>query len=759
MKNQKDKNSLYNPIVTNYIKLIEFLENIKEKIKNYYKREFNLKIKFNFKESIEKNEYNSFKNVSCEYELMNLSIIDIDMNVYQDNNIFLNDNFYQFQNLINDINLINKTKKYIIIEFLKVIGKHNNRAEYIKELSNGLIISGGKDNKLFLYDSHEFFKKIYDIELINYCINELPRVNSKIKIMICSYKQLIVHEINPFIQITNRIGIQDIDGINFFLMKNNNYIICSKNEVYLINFFLNNLRNIKKNIIIPKSYRGGIKINDEIIALTSNRVLSKGEDKLIFYNIDLKKIIFEIVGYSFTLSQNNLSLISIMPNTKNIEGTKTILLCACKKYIEKQNNGILLIYLENNSQKFYTFYDTGNFEVYCFCPLDNELNLNFNIYNKNIKKEKQYINYFLVGGFNNYKGVGVIKLYKLIYNEVIEKTKIEYLQDIIFKKIIGKISLNTFTGFKRPISSIIKSKIKGNILISSFDGNIYLFSEPNIKGFKKLYNKLNNWNYKMNIFKEKSVNLNLPENMKTLFAVDCSGSINGNIIYFKKLNELKLKYYNSSRGDKFYAWGSNYYYKTESEMDSFIAEKRGYDGTQSFYIAEIGRKTKFENFEHLIIVTDGCVSIEDIDESDRKVKNYGLQYSFVSTYIIGSGGNESVSCPFCRNCPFTTYLVDYNGNETIRASLSKEDLYTLNKINTINNWNDFNSKYQSLFNAIRSKMLGKNEDSDLKNKLNSLKARITDAGSEQNDFVNKFNNLLYMANGNLRRVEASIVGS
>ena len=56
-------------------------------------------------------------------------------------------------------------------------------------------------------------------------------------------------------------------------------------------------------------------------------------------------------------------------------------------------------------------------------------------------------------------------------------------------------------------------------------------------------------------------------------------------------------------------------------------------------------------------------------------------------------------------------------------------------------------------------MLGKNEDSDLKNKLNSLKARITDAGSEQNDFVNKFNNLLYMANGNLRRVEASIVGS
>jgi len=278
MKNQK--NELNNPLFINYIKLIEFLENIKEKIKTYYKREFNLKIIFNLKESIEINKGNSIKNVSCEYELINLSIIDIDMKVYQDNNIFLNDNYYKFLTLIEEINFINKTKKYIIIEFLKVIGKHNNTAEYIKELSNGIIISGGNDNNLLLYDSHEFFKKIGDIELINYCINELPRDNEEIKIMVCSYKQFIIHEINPNIQITNIFETKGIDGINFFMMKNNNYIICGKNEVYLINFSLNNFQNIKKNIIIQKSFRGGIKINDEIIALASNRVLSNGEDKI-----------------------------------------------------------------------------------------------------------------------------------------------------------------------------------------------------------------------------------------------------------------------------------------------------------------------------------------------------------------------------------------------------------------------------------------------------------------------------------------------
>ena len=120
------------------------------------------------------------------------------MNAYQDNNIFLNDYYHKFLALIEEINLFNKTKKYIIIEFLKVIGKHNYTTEYIKELSNGIVISGGSDNKLFLYDSHESFKKIYTIEEENYCINELPRDNENIKIMICS-KQIIFYEIDPII--------------------------------------------------------------------------------------------------------------------------------------------------------------------------------------------------------------------------------------------------------------------------------------------------------------------------------------------------------------------------------------------------------------------------------------------------------------------------------------------------------------------------------------------------------------------------------
>ena len=144
---------------------------------------------------------------------------------------------------------------------------------------------------------------------------------------------------------------------------------------------------------------------------------------------------------------------------------------------------------------------------------------------------------------------------------------------------------------------------------------------------------------------------------------------------------------------------------------------------------------------------------EDGDISDERVKNYGLQYSYVSTYIIGSGGNESVGCPYSRGCPGVTYIIDNNGNERKQASLSSEDQKALNDIDTINSWNEFKSKYNNLFNAIRAKCLGREADTNLKNQLNNLKSRIKDTGSEINDFTNKYNELYRMADGKIRDVQ------
>ena len=127
------------------------------------------------------------------------------------------------------------------------------------------------------------------------------------------------------------------------------------------------------------------------------------------------------------------------------------------------------------------------------------------------------------------------------------------------------------------------------------------------------------WNHRWNRLKERPKDLTSPKNKKILFVVDCSYSINGIEIFFNKVRELRLKYYNSTRGDKFYTCGSNYYYKNEIEMDKFIENKYGFDDIYIINIAEIGKETKNENYEHLIIVTDGKVNTDIIDQSDQRV--------------------------------------------------------------------------------------------------------------------------------------------
>ena len=153
--------------------------------------------------------------------------------------------------------------------------------------------------------------------------------------------------------------------------------------------------------------------------------------------------------------------------------------------------------------------------------------------------------------------------------------------------------------------------------------------------------------------------------MKTLFAIDFSKSMNEFKFYFEKIREIKQKYYNSSRLDKFYIWGSGYFYLNE-KIDRFINEEVGnFDERHSYYMAEIGKETKNENFEHLIIVTNGKVSCDEIDESNKRFHEYGLSYKYVKSYIIGNDGNESVSCPYIRDCISETVLIDNYGNEKV----------------------------------------------------------------------------------------------
>ena len=392
------------------------------------------------------------------------------------------------KNIFNLLYIKKSTSNNKILEFIKIIEKHKNSAEFIKELSNGFYISthaGNKEDRaLFIYNQicekvvaiKNLEDIIYNAYEINYDINK-----AQIKIMICLNRSF--HIITIDIK-ENKITNQRYNGnsyIVFLILEKDDKKVCvfsGENGTLISNLFYEESYQWLANIS-STSCRGGIRICNNKVALISNSIIKdEGEDKIMFYNTETKNIINKIEGYSFYLSSNSLCLIP----REEIESNNKILLCSCKAYNSDQRNGILLVNISEFTKKEY-FYDTGDYEVYCLCPI-------LNVENKNPKESditiKENITikdteYFFVGGFDKGKGKGIIKLFKVLYNEENNDKNndndiiITFIQEIIIDKN------DNFEGFNKPISCITQSKLTGHILISCLDGSIYLFHPPNIE--------------------------------------------------------------------------------------------------------------------------------------------------------------------------------------------------------------------------------------------------------------------------------------
>ena len=421
------------------------------------------------------------------------------------NSIFQNDQSNKKKSFYT-ISELNKTaRKETILEIIRKVEKDSKYNGFIKQLSNGYYIINKSDNNLYIYDI--YFNYMMNIEgfkdhIFNICEkinNNEKKENENLEIVLCTKDDVNLIEMD-FKKIKSKIKSYNLSPniyLNCLEIKDSNYI-CLGYEGVDQYFDLFSENYVQKNNITNIPCFNSIKISENIIALVSNSILPKGKDELIFYNIKTKSW-SEIEGYSFVLSQYGLALMQREENeeksnekkkkrkkknrtTNNENGIKMnrILLCACKQYNLEQKNGILIINAElsNNIDIKKPFYNTDYFEVHCICPISKVENSNENYdnideeYKKNIKIIET--EYFLVGGFDEEKGEGRIKLYKLIYSNEVFDTKIEYLQDIEF------FEDENFEGFEGPINCIMQSKITGNILINCYNGEIYLLTQPNI---------------------------------------------------------------------------------------------------------------------------------------------------------------------------------------------------------------------------------------------------------------------------------------
>ena len=310
-------------------------------------------------------------------------------------------------------------------------------------------------------------RHIYNIIETNESIKNKDKDKKEIQVMECSKEGLMINNLSlDGDQKEIKTDIH-LSCTGCFEVKNNNYIVIGEKGIFHFDS-LNTRYNYLYYRIHEMPFRGCIKINDDYIVLTSNSILQNGGDDLLcIYDTNINRLIHKIY-YSFTVGANGLILMDILlENNKN----KQLILCACKKYKESQKNGIVIIDTNIGEKKrfIYTFNDTHVFEVSCFCPLS-------------IKKENKMIptNYFLAGGLEKEKKQGAIKLYKVRYYEKNnDKIKFEFLQDI-------EIETNDkFQGFNGDIICMLQSRSNGKIFISSSDGKLELFSEPNLDYYLK----------------------------------------------------------------------------------------------------------------------------------------------------------------------------------------------------------------------------------------------------------------------------------
>ena len=521
-----NKESKKDDYLTKNCKLfIVFLDEFMSRIVNEYKNNFKLKIKLEL-EKEEKNIDDIF-NITCKYiffEPINNkphSFIEENILINRTNSLTvgfqfliyeINNECYGIHPQKNDINLNNQVliginensnknsqniliesnernkiaDEDIIIELIKILDKDGYYNGNIKEFDNGYYTYWRDDNTIVICDSNcdiimEIKESIDLITNTNERANYDGKKKNSIQLIVSGSKDIIllIIDLNNLKYEIKGYSLSNMYSLNISEMKKNNYIIAGKkNCIHTIDLFVHN--QIKQNRIDDKTYLGAYRISDNIIALSSNSLLPGGENSILFYNTNTKKTTNGMDGFSPIISCSGLSLISreiIIANDKNKKKkTKNnkILLCACKSYLQEQKNGILIINanLGDNQKIEEPFYATDNYEVNCFCPISIITNKNKDYkniddeYKKNIQIKDT--DFFFVGGFDIDKREGIIKLYKVYFGEKAINTKIEYLQDIETDIIDS------------PINCIIQSKISGNILVTSYSGNIYLFTKPNI---------------------------------------------------------------------------------------------------------------------------------------------------------------------------------------------------------------------------------------------------------------------------------------
>ena len=353
-------------------------------------------------------------------------------------------------------------------------------------------------------------------------------------------------------------------------------------------------------------------------------------------------------------------------------------------------------------------------------------------------KEKEKLNPFLPFSVNSEGGIST-----LIY-EADQKGRGDIIIDCGFTKCFLNMKN---TGTFRFIQNIAAWTARPEIIYKIEK------KKPNEWRPKGIKYKVN---YKSHYNGYLKYELKNPKEMKSLFAIDLSISTTFDL-YREEVTKLLDYYFDEERGDIIYIWGGKKENISKEKLIHYFEVHHSIGLTYPSLIAQIIDCERKKLCKHLVIVTDGNVSKKEISEADDIMKKINYHFEYVSIYIIGNNGDMSVGVPFCRRTPNKTFMKKEKDNDfKVQATLTPEDINTLEEIEKIDNFKIFMDDYDKIKNAIQAECIGTSENKEIKRKLESSFEKILknlkneDKNNIDMELFNKRKNILLgMTQGSL----------
>ena len=164
-------------------------------------------------------------------------------------------------NMINNLSTLLPTDKAIV--FTKIIGNHKNEsANYVMELDNGYLISGGPTT-INIYENSLIYKKKKQMNKENNSIYPVKNEKNDIDLIINAKKGIFVITIKQNDALEDFFRSINIEiNSRFCINLNKNYLICNETGLYQYNDIIGKIIQISGNLITEQVFLGGIKIND-----------------------------------------------------------------------------------------------------------------------------------------------------------------------------------------------------------------------------------------------------------------------------------------------------------------------------------------------------------------------------------------------------------------------------------------------------------------------------------------------------------------